>query len=140
MSKITVQDIKDLGFAQPLYSVIADSESAYNELVTAVIAEQADELLERIGTTAYNAAANATYVKKAEKCLSAAEMLQRRINIILGSKQGKGDEIGIENERRQRQDYLDKAESEIAKLAQGVTTDSATGDFACGSLVTTHFE
>lgn len=127
-----------LGFVKELYSSIAPSEEAFNTLVDAVIAEQAGELSDRIGT-AYNAAANLTNVKKAEKCLTAAEMIQRRINIILANIQASGAEGSTKAEEAQRKAYLDKAEEWIAKLAQGVTTDPSAS-FASGALVTSHFE
>jgi hypothetical protein len=141
MPKITKDDIigpTGLGFVLELYSIIAPDQTAFEILVNAVIAEQAAELQERAGLAVYDAAANLTYVKKAEKCLTAAEMIQRRINIVLGTRSGSGEPPDTRSEQQQRKDYLDKAEEWIAKLAQGVTTDPSA-NFASGALVTSHF-
>jgi glycerol-3-phosphate dehydrogenase len=142
MPKILRTDITGptgLGFQQALYSAIAGTDEAFNTLVDAVITEQAANLSDRIGSSVYNDAAKLTYVKNAEKCLTAAEMIRRRINIILANIQASGTEIGTIVEQKQRQSYLDEAEVWITKLAQGVTTD-ATASFTSGALVTSHFE
>jgi len=140
LSKITAQNIKDLGFLQALFSVMAADETAFTALITAVISDKSLELQGRIGTTAYDDATvpRATYVKLAEKYLAAAEMVQRRINIVLGTRGGTGDPPDTRSEQQQRKDYLDQAEVWIAKVAQSVTTDPSA-DFACGALVTSHF-
>lgn len=138
LPKITAQEIKDLGFNQAMFSVMAADETAFTALITAVITEKSDELQGRIGSTAYNDSAKLTYVKKAEKCLSAAEMVQRRINIILGNTVSSGSEINTKNEQDQRKDYLTQAEEWIAKVAQGVTVD--TGSFATGVSISSHFD
>ncbi len=149
MPKNTNQDIKNLGFTQAMYEVIAADDTAFNALIDNILAEQAAELEGRIGTVAYNdgSSPNATYVKLAEKYLTAAEMLQRRINIILGNSQGADQEINTDNERKQRQDYLNKVFGNpdtdppvtgfIEKIASGSGTDSSS--FVCGSLVSSHF-
>lgn len=149
MAKITAADITALGFTQAMFSVVAKNDTAFEELATGVIAEAALELEGRIGTTAYNdaTAPNATYVKLAEKYLSAAEMLQRRINVMLNNVHGGGQEFSTDAERKQRQDYLDKVNGNskatppvtglIEKIVAGSSTDGA--EFACGSVVTSHF-
>jgi len=142
MAKITRDDIigpTGLGFTKELYTAIAPDGTAFDGLVSAVITEQAAELLERVGTTVYNDAAKLTYVKKAEKCLAAAELIQRRINIILANAQAVGQEIDTSNERSQRRDYLDQAGSWIAKLAQGVTTDPSS-EIAMTVITSSRFE
>jgi hypothetical protein len=140
MSKITRSDIigpTGLGFTQAMFSAIAGTQTAFEELVDAVIADQAAELSDRLGSTAYDLAANLAYVKKTEKNLAAAELIRRRINVILNSINGAGAELSTENERKQREDYLAEAETWIAKIASGTTADGQ--DFACGALVTSHF-
>ncbi len=145
MSKITRNDIigpKGLGFIKEMYTAIVGNEDqAFADLVDSVITEKAAELEGRIGSVIYNDTAepNVSSVRKAERCLTAAEMIQRRINIVLAQPVGPGQEMNTVNERKQRQDYLDQAEVWIGKLAQGVTTDSASGDFGCRVVSTSHF-
>ena len=140
MAKITVSDLKSLGFTREMFVPIAADDTAFDDLLTTIIAEQALQLSGRIGTTAYNDAAspNADYVKMAEKYLSAAELIQRRINVLLGNSVSAGQELATANERNQRKDYLAQADGWIAKVVAGSTIDSA--DFASGALVTSHFE
>ena len=140
MPKITKDDITGptgLGLIRELFSAIAKDDTAFDAFVDSIITDQSAELQDRIGSAAYNLSANATYVKKAEKCLTAAEMVRRRINIVLGNAQAAGQEISTRNEEKQRDEYLSQAEVQISKLAQGVTTDQP--DFSCGAVVTSHF-
>ncbi len=136
MPKIVTQDIKDLGFTFAMFN--KQDETTFGELIDGVIAEAADELEDRIGSAAYALAANAVYVKLAEKCMAAAEMVRRRINIILNNMNAAGAEISTTNERKQREDYLAEAEKWIATVVSGTTTDGQ--NFACGALITSHFE
>lgn len=141
MSKIARADITGalgLGFTQSMFSSIASTAVLFDSLVDAIIAEEASRLEERVGSAAYALAANIVFLKNAEKCLTAAELIRRRINALLGIAQTAGQEVSAENERRQRKDYLDEAETWIGKVSQGVTTDGP--EFSCGSLVTSHFE
>jgi len=142
MPKITRDDIigpTGLGFTKELYSVIAPDIVAFDVLVDAVISEQAAELAERVGSSVYNDAARLNYVKKAEKCLAAAEMVQRRINIVLGTRGGLGEPSDTRSEQQQRKDYLDQAEIWISKLAQGITVDPPS-DFAVRVITSSRFE
>jgi hypothetical protein len=138
MPKIIAQDMIDLGFLPEMFK--KDNEAELSAYITAVIAEQADILLGRIGSAAYNSTTSPTdkYVKRAEKCLTAAELIQRRINIILGNVAGAGQEIDVTHEGAQKKVYLSEANDLIAKLVSGTGADS--NDFATGVLVTSHFE
>lgn len=152
MPKITKDDIagpKGLGFIREMFGAICPDEAAFELFITGIIADQALELEGRIGTTAYNdlATPNAIYVKKAERCLVAAEMIQRRINVLLGNAAGAGQELDTSNEHKQRQAYLDqvfgnlKASPPVIGLIEKIVTGSSADgqDFASGALVTGHF-
>jgi hypothetical protein len=139
MPKNTNQDIKDLGFIQAMYGVIASDDLAFAALIDAVLAEQALILEGRIGSTAYASTTSPMkdYVKRAEKCLAAAELVQRRINVILGNAVGSGQDIDISHEGAQKKAYRDEADMWMGKIVAGAGQDNQ--DFACGSLVTSHF-
>ena len=142
MPKITRNDIigpLGLGFTKEMFSPLVADDTAFFELIDSVIAEQATDLAERVGQSAYNASANLANLKKAEKALTAAELFRRRINILLGTTPGSGQEVSTASERQQRKDYLDDAEKWIGKIVQGAIVDQPS-DFASGSLVTGHFE
>jgi hypothetical protein len=144
MAKITRYDLigpTGLGFVQAMFSVIAPDDLSFEQFVDAVIAEQALILEGRVGGAAYTATTGPTkdYVKLAEKFLAAAELVQRRINIILGNAQGAGQELDTSNERKQRSDYLSQAEIWITKAAQGVTADPSA-DIAVATVLTSRFE
>jgi hypothetical protein len=138
MSKTTAQEIIELGFAGEMFK--KTNESEFSDFITGIISERSLILQGRIGTTVYDNAESPTkdYVKQAEKCLVAAELVQRRINIILGNAVGAGHEIDISHEGAQKKAYRDEAEDYIAKLTGGITSD--VSDFASGVLVTSHFE
>lgn len=138
MAKITAQQIIDLGFTFAMFNM--DNNTDFTVFIDAIITEQADILLGRVGSAAYNSTTAPTnkYVERAEKCLSAAELVQRRINIILGNVTGAGREIDVSHEGAQKKAYLDEADRWISKIISGVTSDS--NDFASGVLVTSHFD
>ncbi len=117
MVKVTPSDIAFLGFSQALFPSLCETEEDFATLIQEIITEQSEILESRVGTDVYasTSAPTATYVKRAEKCLVAAELVQRRINIILGNSIGAGNEIDISHEGAQKRAYLDEAERLIAK-------------------------
>jgi hypothetical protein len=137
MPKNTAADITDLGFTKEMFG--KEDDTAFEAFITAIISEQAGILEGRIGSTLYadTSLPNATYNKRAEKCFVAAEMVQRRINVILGNVVGNGREIDISHEGAQKNAYLREAEQWISRLVSGGGPDSA--NFASGALVTGHF-
>ena len=139
MSKVIQQEIKDLGFTAELLNF--KEENAYFYLLDEIIAEQALLLEGRLGSTVYASTTSPTqdYIKRAEKCFVAAEVVQRRINVILGNVIGAGNEINISHEVAQKKAYLDEAESLLVKISAGITTDDQGGGYAGGVLVTSHF-
>lgn len=138
MPKNTNTEIKDLGFTKEMFKQASDA--AFDTYIAAISAEQAKILEGRLGSTTYAAATSPEqdYVKRAEKALVAAEMVGRRINIILNNISGAGQEIETKNEDKQRDRYLEEAETFIDRLVSGVSADSES--FAAGVLETSHFE
>ncbi len=192
MSKITAQDIKDLGFTASLFNPLVQNADAevvvsglnyvciaphvsasdnqpgtganwqtywiqagfngtawvtatsyacpFKTFIDGAIANQSKQLQGRIGLTRYNdtTSPNVDYVFDAELSLTAAEMVQRRINIVLGFSSGKDNPSDTRSEQQQRKDYLDQADMWVEKIVAGGGEDSVS--FACGSLVTSHFD
>lgn len=132
MAKVVYADISALGFTKEMFR--KTSESDFQTFVGGIITEQAAILSGRIGSTTYAVATSPTaeYVTRAEKCLVAAELVQRRINVILGNVTGAGQEINVTHEGAQKKVYRDEAEYWIARLG--------SEDFATGCLETSHFE
>ena len=137
MAKIEAQTIIDLNFVAEMFGKTSANFGAY---IDTVIAEQSKILEGRIGASNYALTKSPAkeYIARAELCLVTAEMIQRRINRILGNVVGTGNALDITMERKQRQDYLDEAEELIRKIVSGVTADSS--DFASGVLESSHFE
>lgn len=140
MAKITAQEIIDLGFIKEMFKYEKKTDAEFNSFVDSVIALQALSLEGRIGSTAYALATSPMkdYVKRAELCLSAAEMWQRRINILLSSVPASAEGVNTKAEREQRQAYLDEVNGLVEKIVAGATADSSS--FASGVLTTSHFE
>jgi hypothetical protein len=133
MAKININDITGLGIIKEMYSAIAPTEAEFENLIGEIISEQSAILEGRIGSDVYASVIQPTagYVKRAEKCLVAAEMVQRRINIILGNAVGAGQEINISHEAAQKKAYSDEAEKWITKLGDG--------DYSGGVAESSHF-
>lgn len=132
MAKVTAQEIIALGFKKELFKIQTDPE--FEIFIDEIIAEQSLILEGRIGSSLYASATSPTkdYVKRSEKCLVAAEVVQRRINIILSNIVGSGVEIDVTHEGAQKKAYLNEAEDWIQRLLPG--------DFASDVLITSHFD
>jgi len=136
MAKVAAQDIIDLGFKKELFKVSNDSD--LTTLINGIIADQALLLEGRVGSAVYalTTSPQKDYVKRAEKALCAAEMVSRRINIILSNVTGAGQELNTTSEEKQRKAYLDEAEDWIVRA--GTYADS-TGDCSFGAAISSHF-
>ncbi len=137
MAKVTEQEIIDLGFTPAMFR--KNDEDGLTHLVAEIIEEKSSHLSGRLGS-AYDSTntTTAANVKRAEKCLVAEELLDRRINIILGNVHGAGDEISIENEEKQKRRYRAEAEKLLKKIIEDITVDGS--DFATGVFESSHFE
>ncbi|MDH4319880.1 MAG: hypothetical protein OEV73_00125 [Desulfobulbaceae bacterium] len=137
MGKVSLDDIKNLGFTPEQFSLTAATFDAW---LQGVIDEQAMLLEVRVGATAYASAVTATaaYVKRAEKCLVAAELFQRRIVSIAGNAVPNGQEPETTALDKQKRAMLAEAQGLIDRLAASAVSDAS--DFACGAVITSHFE
>jgi prophage tail gpP-like protein len=138
MSKVTTDEIITGLVIRP-EMFYKQTEQTFPAFVQDVISEQADLLEGRVGSVAYADATKprATYAKRAEKCMVAAELLKRRRNKVIADAKANGEEIKTGSLDTQIRDYSAEAEVWIAKVAAGVTADG--GNFASGALVTNHF-
>lgn len=139
MAKTSVTEIIDLGFVPEMFGKADDAGLV--TLVTAVLAEQSALFSARIGASAYDATTQPAqaFVKRAELCLCAAELVQRRINILLGNAVGNGQELDVSPAEQQRSAYLAEAEALIGKIAAGASIASGN-DMAASALITSTFD
>ncbi len=137
MPKNEATDIKSLGFTFEMFSLADDT--AFDIFIGEVLDEQAKILEGRLGAETYNAVVSPWQenVKRAEKAMVAAELIGRRINIILSNVSGAGQEIDTKNEEKQRLKYEREAEDLIGKLISGISLEQQ--GFSSGVLVTSHF-
>jgi hypothetical protein len=102
--------------------------------VSAAIAEQSELLKSRIGAAAYALTANKVLVKRAEKCLAAAEMTRLRLqNLSDNAVDGEVADGKTQHLKSTADDWDAKAEQMITKIIDGATSDS--GGFAVGCSV-----
>jgi hypothetical protein len=136
MAKVTAGDITSLGFKKEMFGRSSDAE--FTTFINDVISDQAALLEGRVGSSVYADTTSPVkdYVKRAEKALCAAEMVSRRINIVLGNITGTGQELDITSEEKQRDKYLEEAENRILKLT-AYAGDS--GDVCFGVIASSHF-
>ena len=135
MAKNDKDGVKAMGFSAVMFRIETDAD--FDTYIDAVIDEQSVLLNARIGSTAYDSKESPVkeYVKNAEKSLIAAEMITRRINIVLGNITGKGQEIDTKNEERQREAYT-KAANDWIEKALSAMGDAAAGGIASGVVIT----
>lgn len=137
MPKTTAADIKALGFTFSQFNLATDA--AFDTWLAETIAEQGLLLEGRIGTTLYGSTTTpaSTYVARAEKCLVAAELFQRRSIAISGNAQPNGEEPATASLDAQQKKYRTEAQELIDRLVEGKSSDSS--GFASGVSVTSHF-
>jgi hypothetical protein len=136
VAKVTSSDIINLGFKKEMFGKSSDGDFA--TFINDVIADQALLLEGRVGSMLYAVATSPQkdYMKRAEKALCAAEMVSRRINIILGNVSGAGQELDTSSEEKQRKTYVEEAENWITRA--GTYSDSP-GDCSFGAAISSHF-
>lgn len=132
-TKATPQDIKDLGFVSEEFGSPPD----FTAYIQAILDEQEALLSDRVSAAAIANSALATYVKRAEKCLAAAELLQRRVNRLAGNVDTDTASM-LSQLKKARQDYLDEADRIIPRLVSGSVSDGT--DAAFGSTASSHFD
>jgi hypothetical protein len=138
MAKTTFEDIEDLRFTKEMFNY--KTEDDFKSMVDGVIEEQEGLLKGRLGQF-YDSDVSPVkeYVRRAAKCLVCAEVIQRRINIILGNAVGAGRDIDISHEAAQKRVYLIEAQGDdgdgglIAKILGSM-------DFAFGTSDSSHLE
>lgn len=144
MPKITFEDIAGdgadntgLGFKKELFRIATDA--AFRAFVDAIISKQSLLLAGEVGSSLYAVTTSPThdFLHRAEECKVAAEMVQRRINIILANSSGSGKEIDISHEGAQKKAYRDEAAMWIHKT---LDRNNAGDDLSFGVLVTSHFQ
>jgi hypothetical protein len=115
-------------------------ETSFPAFLTGIINEQSLLLQARIGAANYAVSASPMkdYAKLAEKCLVAAELCQRRINILLANVTGAGQELDTSTERSQMKIYRQQGDELIQKILAGGSMDSGS-DMAFSTLVSDHF-
>ncbi|GAB63100.1 MAG: hypothetical protein DWB56_06740 [Candidatus Jettenia sp.] len=137
MGKNTAQEIIDLGFIREMFR--KEDDAALSTFIDGVISEQTKILEGRIGSAAYASVISPVqdYVKRAEKCLAAVELIGRRIMILLSNVPGAGQAVDIRSEERKRDYYMNEAHALIAKIVAGVTADGDGMGF--GVVESSHF-
>jgi len=132
--KITEADIAVMGFTAAMFNL---DNAGFTAMAAGVISEQAELLEGRIGSTLYATSAkpDATYVKRAEKCLVAAELLSQRL-IILGQEVQAGDGDDAHKIRNTQKQYAAEAELMISRIAAGTSADGS--GYSGGVVSTTH--
>ncbi len=129
-TKAKVDDVKALGFTHEMFKKVCKEESAFGEFIQAVLDENVAEVKEAIGATDYDLAANEDRIKKIEKYLAAAELWDRRSNIVTGNVTSSADADGTTEAKRAAR-YREFAWKEIGDLTGNI-------DMVMSTVVTEH--
>lgn len=132
MAKITNSEINDLGFTWEMFGL--DNKPALDTYIDRIIIS-VSAVLNGILGSGYDSVAEPTQgrVKRAEECLVAAELLQRRINRLLSNVTGAGEELNTGNEKEQKESYLEEAR-DLVDMMLGYT------GFSFSAPNTSHFD
>jgi hypothetical protein len=132
-TKATPADIKALQFVPEEFNGVTD----FDAFLQGVLDEQEALLTDRVGAATVSNPALVTHIKRVEKCLTAAELLQMRINRLSGNLDANTAGL-ISQLKKARQDYQDEAERIIPRLVAGSVSDGSDGAF--GFTSSSHFD
>jgi len=116
-------------------------QALFSDFLNKIISEQSPILEGKLGSTKYNSVTSPEKdnVIRAEVCLVASELLRRRINIILGSVKGNGQEIDVSQEINQRQNYLNELDVLVENIVSGTIVETSGNDFSTEVVESSHF-
>lgn len=129
-TKAQVDEVKALGFTHEMFKKVCKEENAFGEYIQSILDENVGEVKDAIGATAYDLAENEDRVKKIEKYLAAAELWDRRSNIVTGNVTSSDDADGTTEEKRATR-YRGFAEKEMGDMTGNI-------DMAISVVVTEH--
>lgn len=118
MPKASPQEVIDLGFSHEMFAPVVSDDGGLNEIAAEILDENAAEVKEAIGASAYESADNLKDVKRIEKYLAAAELWDRKANLVLKNRTVGGSATNLLNmtERLVADDYRDRARKIIDRL------------------------
>lgn len=118
MPKASSKEVIDLGFSYEMFAPLVSEEGGLSEIVTEILDENVAEVKEAIGASAYDNADNLRDVKRIEKYLAAAELWDRKANLVLKNRVVGGDSGSLLNmtERLLADDYRERARKIIDRL------------------------
>jgi hypothetical protein len=125
--------MKDLQFSAEQFGSVFD----FDAFLQGIIDEQEALLSDRIGASVLVAPALQVHIKRAEKCLCAAELFQLRINRLSGNVDAE-TAVLIGQLKKAKTDYLEEAERIIPKLISGSVVEGS--DSAFGYTASSHFD
>lgn len=132
MAKASPQEVIDLGFSYEMFAPIVSDDGGLSEIAAEILDENVSEVKEAVGASAYESADNLKDVKRIEKYLAAAELWDRKANLVLKNRTvgGSGTTLLNMTERILADDYRDRARKIIERLQgrQGfaVTAESSS--------------
>jgi hypothetical protein len=132
-TKALPQDIKDMQFVAEEFNTVAD----FDAFLQGILTEQEALLTDRVGAATVANSLFATHIKRAEKCLAGAELMQLRINRLAGNVDA-NSAIIITQLKKARTDYQDEVERIIPRLVAGSVSDGS--DAAFGFNSSSHFD
>lgn len=134
-AKATPDDLLDLGFISEMFKPRISSDGEFPAYIQKVLDNNVQAVKDAVGATVYDDAAKLTDIVLIETYLAAAELWDRRRNIVLANRSvGGGDATALLNmtEAVTADDYREKAQAIITRL-------KGYNDIAVSAETSTHF-
>jgi hypothetical protein len=123
-TKAEPEDVRNLGFNQSMFSALEEVVD-FDAFIQEILDENVDEIKEAIGSSVYDDATKLADVIRIEKYLAAADLWNRRANIVLTNRAISGSEGASSSlsESKLEEKYRERAEKIMNRLA-GYDNDS----------------
>lgn len=115
-TKAAPKDIKALGFIFEMFKPLVTDEAAFISFVQTVFDDNVSEVKSLIGSTVYDDSAKAADVKRIEIYLAAAELWERKGNLVLKDRVISGETTVNMTESLKSDAYRDRARAIVDRL------------------------
>ena len=128
-TKATPEDVMKLGFTFEMFRPTVNEEGEFTPFIQGVLDDNVAEVKALIGESVYNDALKVSDVKRIEVCLAAAELWERKGNMVLRDRTVGGNTTALLNmtESLKADEYKEKARAIVQRVqASGGSTGLAS--------------
>lgn len=135
VTKAKPEDVMKLGFTFEMFRPTVAEEGEFTPFIQSVLDDNVAEVKALIGASVYDDAAKVSDVKRLEVYLAAAELWERKGNMVLRDRVVSGDNSVNITESIKAEEYREKARA----IVQRVQSSGGSSGFASSVEESSHF-